>query len=266
MLMYDSHIFFRFTRLWDYAHILLLLFPVIFLISPTNLFTYKALIVFAANLCLTAYGYMYNDLEDAVDDYHDLEKRKRNPVASGEITRNQSYIVNLALLGGGLLMLTYVSPFAFFLGVVFAFVGFFYSWRPLRLKSTPIWDVISHVLFLGVQQFLITYVAFRPLDLFVTPFLMIIIPFSLMNEIMHELIDFEVDKKTEISNTVQMFGGFDVRKLLIALSVIVIIGVSIIVLSLSVQYRVVGLAISLLIVVPAIYKMNVRVARITQGK
>ena len=264
--MFNSHLFFRFTRLWDYAHMLLLIFPVIFLISPADLFTYKALIVFAANLCLTAYGYMYNDLEDAVDDYYDLEKRKRNPVASGEITRNQSYIANVALLGAGLFMLAYVSPFALFLGVVFAFVGFFYSWRPLRLKSTPIWDVISHVLFLGVQQLLITYVAFRPLDLLVTPFLLIVIPFSLMNEILHELIDFEVDKETEISNTVQMFGGFDVKKLLIVLSVTVIIGVSIIVLSLSAQYRVVGFAISLLIVVPAIYRMNVRVARISVGQ
>ena len=251
--------------MWDYAHLLLLIFPVIFLISPANLFTFKALLVFAANLCLTAYGYMYNDLEDAVDDYHDLEKRKRNPVASGEITRNQSLIVNIALLGAGLLMLAYVSPFALFLGVIFSFVGFFYSWRPLRLKSKPIWDVISHVLFLGVQQFLITYLAFRPLDLLVTPFLMIIISFSSMNEIMHELIDFKVDAETEISNTVQMFGGFDVRKLLIVLSVTVIIGVSVIVFSLSARYRVVGLAISLLIVAPAIYRMNVRVANITHG-
>lgn len=264
--MFTSHLFFRFTRLWDYAHMVLLIFPVIFLISPTNLFTYKALLVFAANLCLTAYGYMYNDLEDAVDDYHDLEKRKRNPVASGEITRNQSYVANLALLGAGLFMLAYVSPFAVFLGVVFAVVGFFYSWRPLRLKSTPIWDVISHVLFLGVQQLLITYAAFRPLDLFVAPFLMIVVPFSLMNEIMHELVDFDVDEVTEISNTVQMFGGFDVRKLLVALSVAVVVGVSVIVFSLSAQHRVAGLAVSLLVVVPAIYRMNVRVERITRGR
>jgi len=264
--MYDSHIFFRFTRLFDYAHILLLIFPVIFLISPANLFSFKALIVFAANLCLTAFGYMYNDLEDAVDDYHDPEKRKRNPVASGEITRNQSFITNIALLGAGLLMLAYVSSFVFFLGVVFAFVGFSYSWRALRLKSKPIWDVISHVTSLGVLQFLITYAAFRPLDLHATPYIMVIVPFSLMNEIMHELVDFEVDKETEISNTVQMFGGFNVRKLLTALSVTVIIGVSIIVLSLPPQYRVVGLAISLLIVVPAIYRMNVRVTRLTHEK
>lgn len=262
--MSDSHLFFRFTRLGDYVHILVLLFPVIFLISPESLFTYKALVVFVANLCLTAYGYMYNDLEDAVDDYHDLEKRKRNPVASGEITRNQSYAANLALLGVGWALLAYVGVFALVLGVVFAFVGFLYSWRPLRLKSMPVWDVVSHVLFLGVQQLLITFVAFRPLDLLVVPFLMIIVPFSLMNEIMHELLDFDVDRDTEISNTVQMFGGFDVRRLLLVLSVIVVVGAAIVVYSLSAEYRVAGLGISLAIVGPAIYKMNERVARITQ--
>ncbi len=241
--MSDSHLFFRFTRLWDYVHILVLLFPVIYLISPADIFTIKTLVVFAANLCLTAYGYMYNDLEDAVDDYHDLEKRRRNPVASGEISRNQSYLANLALL----------------------VVGFLYSWRPLRLKSTPVWDVVSHVLFLGVQQLLITYVAFRPLDWLVVPFLMIIVPFSLMNEIMHELLDFEVDRETEVSNTVQRFGGFDVKKLLVILSLLVVGGAAIIVYSLSAQYRVVGLGISLVIVVPAIVQMKGRVARITQS-
>jgi 4-hydroxybenzoate polyprenyltransferase len=263
--MSNSHLFFRFTRLWDYVHILVLLFPVIFLISPESLFTYKALVVFVANLCLTAYGYMYNDLEDAVDDYHDLEKRKRNPVASGEITRGQSYAANLALLGVGLALLAYVGVFALALGVVFAVVGFLYSWRPLRLKSTPVWDVVSHVLFLGVQQLLITYVAFRPLDWLVVPFLMIIVPFSLMNEIMHELLDFDVDKVTEVSNTVQRYGGFNVRGLLVILSLLVVGGAAIIVYSLSAEYRVVGLGISLVVVGPAIYQMNGRVARITRA-
>ena len=262
--MSDSHLFFRFTRFWDYTHILMLLFPVIFLISPADLFTIKALVVFAANLCLTAYGYMYNDLEDAMDDYHDLEKRKRNPVASGEISRNQSYLANLALLGVGLVLLAYVGVLALALGVVFAVVGFLYSWRPLRLKSIPVWDVVSHVLFLGVQQLLITFVAFKPLDWLVVPFLMIIVPFSLMNEIMHELLDFEVDRETEVSNTVQRFGGFNVRGLLVVLSLLVVGGASIIVYSLSAEYRVTGLGITLAIVGPAIYQMNGRVARITQ--
>ncbi|MDP7443622.1 MAG: hypothetical protein QGI87_04620, partial [Candidatus Bathyarchaeota archaeon] len=59
-----------------------------------------------------------------------------------------------------------------------------------------------------------------------------------------------------------MLGGFNVKNLLIALSILVILGTLIIVLSLSAQYKVVGFVISILIVVPAIYRMNVRIARI----
>ena len=87
-----------------------------------------------------------------------------------------------------------------------------------------------------------------------------------MNEIMHELLDFEVDKKTKISNTVQMFGGFDVKKLLIVLSVMVISGVAIINLYLPGRYMILNLTISFLFVVPAIYRMKIRVARITQNQ
>jgi len=96
--MHDTGFYLRFTRLGDYIHVLFFIFPLIFLISPADLFSYKTVVVFLANLCLTAFGYMFNDLEDAEDDYHDVEKRKRNPIASGEITRKQSYLFNLFLV------------------------------------------------------------------------------------------------------------------------------------------------------------------------
>lgn len=264
--MYNNGIFFRFTRLGDYVHVLFLIFPLIFLISPANLFSYRTVIIFLANLCLTAFGYMFNDLEDAEDDYHDVEKRIRNPIASGEITRRQSYLFNLFLLSVGLLLLLSISPFVFVLGIIYALVGFVYSWKSLRLKSRPILDLVSHVLFLGVLQFLTTYAAFRPLDLFVAPFLMIIVPFSLMNEVIHEMKDFDVDKKTKINNTAQRFEGFDITKLMIAMVVIIVIGCSIIVLTVPLKYRIIGLSISLLLGIPMIYRMNARVSRITQGR
>lgn len=263
--MYNNRIFFRFTRLSDYVHVLFLIFPLIFLISPADLFSYRTVIIFLANLCLTAFGYMFNDLEDAEDDYHDAEKRMRNPIASGEITRRQSYLFSMFLLSVGLLLLLSIGPFVFLLGIIYAFVGFVYSWRSLRLKSRPIFDLVSHVLFLGVLQFLTTYAAFRPLDLFVVPFLMIIVPVSLMNEVIHEMIDFDVDKKTKINNTVQRFEGFDVIKLMIAMVAIIVIGCSIIAFSVLPRYRTIGLSISLLFGITMIYRMNARVSRIMQA-
>ncbi len=262
--MYNNGIFFRFTRLGDYVHVLFLIFPLIFLISPNNFFSYKTGIIFLANLCLTAFGYMFNDIEDAEDDYHDVDKRTRNPIASGEITRRQSYMCNLFLLSVGLFLLLSIGPFVFLLGIIYAFVGFVYSWRSLRLKSRPILDLVSHVLFLGVLQFLTTYTTFRPLDLFVVPFLMIIVPVSLMNEVIHEMKDFNVDKKTKINNTVQRFEGFNVTKLMNAMVAIIVIGCSIIAFSFQPRYRTIGLSISLLFGIMIMYRMNARVSRITQ--
>ncbi len=260
--MHNSSLIVRFTRISEYIHVLLLIFPLVFLISPENVFTYKTIIIFFANLCLTAFGYMYNDLEDAEDDYHDLDKRKRNPISSGEITRNQSSLSNFLVLSAGLSFLASISPFVFSLGVVFAFVGVFYSWKPLRLKSRPLLDLVSHVLFLGVLQFLITYTAFRSLDLSVIPFLMIIVPFSMMNEIIHELIDFDVDKRTEINNTVQRFEMLDASRMMMILSVIIITGLSIMIYTIPPRYKFINLSVSLAVVVPAIFRMSARVSNI----
>jgi 4-hydroxybenzoate polyprenyltransferase len=264
--MREAGIFLRFTRLFDYVHVLVLLFPLILLISPGDLFSYRTVIVFLANLCLTAFGYMYNDLEDADDDYHDVEKRRRNPVASGEITKRQSSLFNLILVSAGLFLYSLISPLVFMLGIVFALVGFVYSWNTLKLKSRPILDLVSHVIFLGALQFLTTFAAFRPLDLSVVPYLMIIVPFSLMNEVIHEMGDFEVDKQTKINNTVQRFEGFDLTKLLIAMLATVVIGCSIIVFTIHPEYRIITISISLFFGVPMIYRMNARVTRIAQAR
>ena len=261
--MYKTQIIIRFTRINDYIHILFLIFPLIFLISPAYILSHRTIIVFFANLCLTAFGYMFNDAEDAEDDYHDLEKRMRNPISSGHISRGQSYFFSFFILAAGVLPLLLVNTSVFILGVVFGLVGFLYSWRPLRLKSKPYLDLISHMIFLGFLQFLITYLAFRPLDLSVVPFLMIVIPFSMMNEIIHELKDYEIDESTNITNTVQRLERLDIRKLLIALTAISVAGFSIILLTIPPENWLINVAITLILGVAALYRLNVRASIIT---
>lgn len=260
--MHHPRVFVRFSRIPEYYHVLLLIFPLIFVISPSSLFTMKTVIVFFANVFLTAFGYAFNDVEDAEDDYHDLDKRKRNPIASGEITKNHGYLFSVFLAAVGLILLWFVSPSVFLIGIVFAFIGFFYSWNGFKLKSMPILDLVSHVLFLGAMQFLITYLAFRPLDLLVAPFLMIIVPFSAMNEILHELKDFELDKSTNIDNTVQRLAGFDMKKVLLGLALIALIGFSIVIYNIFTQYNFVYLLMSSSLGVFAFFRLYIRVLRI----
>ncbi len=259
--MFNDGIFLRFTRLSDYVYVLFLIFPLIFLISPADLFSYRTVIIFLANLCLTAFGYMFNDLEDAEDDYHDVEKRMRNPIASGEITRRQSYLFNLFLLSVGLLLLLSLSHFVFLLGIIYALVGFVYSWRSLRLKSRPILDLVSHVLFLGVLQFLTTYAALRPLDLSIAPFLMIIVPISVMNEILHEFQDYEVDRDTEITNTVQSFKRSDIKRFLFSLLGLVAAGFSLMIITLPPENRLITIPLSVVFGIFTLYRLNLRTSR-----
>lgn len=251
--MFDINILLRLTRIKEHSSIpgvpwslrLIFIFPLIFLISPQSLFSYKMVIIFLANFSLTAFLYAINDVEDAEDDNQILEKRKRNPISSGDLTKRQGYLISLLLLLIGLFLLLIISPLVFFVGLVLTSVGFFYSWKPVRLKSIPIVDLISHVICLGLLQFSTTYFTFRSFDSFFIPFLMIIIPVSFMTDIFQELRDFKVDKKTKINNTIQKLGRFNIKKLLIASSVIVITGFLIIFSTIPLEYNIILLSLSI---------------------
>jgi 4-hydroxybenzoate polyprenyltransferase len=260
--MYHPRIYIRFSRLPEYYHVLLLIFPLILVISPSNLPSTKAVIVFLANVFLTAFSYAFNDVEDAKDDYHDQNKRNRNPISSGEITKNHGYLFSLFLVTSGLILLWLINPTVFVLGIFYVFIGFFYSWNGFKLKSMPVLDLVSHVLFLGALQFLITYLTFRPLDLLITPFLMIIISFSAMNQIIHEMEDFKIDNITNTCNTVQRFEGFEIKKVLQCLVLTSLVGFSVILYNLITLNNFINLLMTALIGVVAFFSLYARAIRV----
>ena len=219
--VFDMKIMLRLTRIRKLLPKLVLIFPLIFIISPQNFFSYKTVIVFLANGFLTFSGFTINDVEDADDDCRDVEKRKRNPFANGELTKKQGYLIAFPLFFVGLSLLLAVSYLVFLIGSILSLVGFLYSWRPIRLKSIPIVDLISHAIGVGVLQFSTTYFAFRRLDLFFISFLMMIIPFSIASDIFQELRDFNTDKEGGVNNTVQKLGKFNPRKLFAILGIII---------------------------------------------
>ena len=246
----------RLTRIRAYLLTLFSIIPLIFLISPQDLFSSRTVIVFSANLFLTAFVYAFNDVEDASDDFNIFEKRKRNPIANGDLTRIQGYLISSLLLLFGLLLLLAIGYLVFFFGLVLALVGFLYSWKPVRFKSMPFIDLISHVICLGVLQFFITYLAFRPFDTFVIPFLMIIMPFSLIIEILFELRDFQVDKETNIRNTIQRLERFDIKKLLFVFSTIATIGFAMIIYPLPSEYQIAITGGSIFLAILIVSKVN----------
>ena len=95
---------------------------------------------------------------------------------------------------------------------------------------------------------------------------MVIIPFSLINEILQQYQDFEVDKKTNVNTTVQKFDSSYITKLLATLVLIVIVGLSIIIFSIPFQFRIVNLIISVITGVLVIYRVNIRASNVMQLK
>jgi len=236
--MFGLETFTRLTRVKDYLPNSFAIFFLVFLISPQNFISLKTVIVFLANLFITAFIYAFNDVEDAEDDYHASEKSERNPISNEELTKTEGYLISSLLLLIGLFLLSTVSLLVFSLGLALALLGFFYSWKSVRLKSIPIADLVFHIICLGVLQFFITYLAFRSLDLLVIPFLMIIIPSSLIIQVLFEMRDFNVDKKTKINNTIQKLGKFDIKLSLIFLGIIATAGFAAIFFDVSLEYQV----------------------------
>jgi len=224
--MTDIKTLIRLMRIREFLNIPLIS-SLVFLISPQNLFTYKTIIVFLANFFLTASIFVINDVEDAEDDYHDLKKRKRNSIANGELNKKQGYLVGFSFLFLGLFLLLNISYLVFLVAIILTPVGIFYSWRLIRLKSIPVIDVISHSICLGVLQLSTMYLTFYSSALQFISLLIMIIPYSIMIEITQELRDFEVDKKTKISNTVQKFGKFNPTKFYIIVCIIMLAGYTI---------------------------------------
>jgi 4-hydroxybenzoate polyprenyltransferase len=222
--MFDINILLRLTRIKTFLPKLIFIPPLIFLISPQNLFSYKIIIVFLINVFLTASVYAINDVEDAEDDYHDLKKRKRNPISNGDLTKKQGRLIAFLLLFIGLSLLLTISYLVFLVGSALISVGIIYSWKPIRLKSKPIIDLISHAIACGGLQFSIAYLAFRSFDPLFISFLMVVIPISFASDISQQFRDFEVDRKTKINNTLQKFGESGPKKLMVVLAAIVMIG------------------------------------------
>jgi len=252
--MFDINILLRLTRMREFLPKLILILPLIFLISPQNIFTYKMILIFCANLFLTAFIYAINDVEDAEDDYHDIKKRKRNPIASSELTKKQGYLFSFSVLFIGLLLLLTISRLVFLIGFILTLIGFLYSWRSIRLKSIPIMDVFSHVICLGILQFSTTYLAFHSFDVKSIPFLMIIIPYSLASCIYQQFRDLRVDKKAKIDNTLQRLGKFNLIRLFTVLIGVMILGFVMLCVNLSIEN--IFLSVSIFLTSIFLFKCN----------
>ena len=202
----------KFTGLWrlsrfkDYAG------SVIFttglsIAAAGGTFSWKLILVLAANLLAVGFAFMYNDLEDAPDDALDAKKVKRNPVTAGLISSREAGIASWFVAALALVLFVPLGLTVTLLGTACIVLGFLYSYRPWRLKGIAVIDVVSHALMLSSLQLICGYFAFADSlnTAYIAPLLSMTAA-SAYGQLFNQVRDFEVDREAGLRNTAALLG------------------------------------------------------------
>ncbi len=191
-----------------------------FVISKGFLFPLRDIIIFYALVLLfLAFGFSVNDCFDLKEDQY--RKDRINPVVSKEISFRKA--LGISILPGilGLVLSAAFGLKVFLFCLAGALIGFFYSAPPLRTKSRPLLDLISHGLFAGSFLFVLPLLIFSPqLNPFHYLIAFSIFYFSITLELRNHLEDYEIDKAVGLRTSVCVFGYKNSEKLLRYLAVL----------------------------------------------
>ncbi len=174
------------------GYILLSLFG--FLLAKGFLFPLKDILIFwVIVLSLLGFGFSINDCFDQKEDKFD--KTKKNPLVAKEISFKRALTFSFILAGFGLFLSALYGLEVFLICLVGVILTFFYSSPPLRLKSRPPFDLISHGLFAGVFILVLPILFFKnQLNLLHYLLLLSAFYFSVVLELRNEYEDYEIDK------------------------------------------------------------------------
>ncbi len=190
-----------------------------FVISKGFLFPIRDIIIFyTLSFFLLAFGFSINDCFDTKEDR--LDKDKKNPIALKKISLRNGLIFSILLAVLGLALSTVFGMKVFLFCLMSILIGFFYSSPPLRMKSRPWFDLISHGLFAGALLFLIPVLIFsKELTKFHFLIALSIFYFSVILELRNHIEDYEIDKEAGLNTTVVFLGREKSEKLLRFLAV-----------------------------------------------
>jgi 1,4-dihydroxy-2-naphthoate octaprenyltransferase len=154
---------------------------------------------------------------DKDKDFHDLEKRKRNPFLSDK--HNKTAIVLMVLSGTFLVLVGFYHLQKLYLNVLLFLVAFNYN-AGIRAKNKPFLDVVVHgawivgMVVYGILFFNVT------MTIRETTLLFQILVISTMIELSQGIRDYEVDKISK-ENTTVVYVGPKNTKVIYAILVIV---------------------------------------------
>ena len=175
-------------------------------------------ILLCANVLAMSFAFAINEVEDAEDDKK--EKARSNPISRGHLTRVQAiFLTTLAFLGSLALFFS-TNTYALIAGANMLILAFFYSYKPIRLKSMPILDLISHSLMLAGLIFLSSYLAISNNFKSALPIFLGTTLISVYGQFFNQIRDYKEDKKAKIKNTTKLVGIAVAKKLMYASAIL----------------------------------------------
>jgi 4-hydroxybenzoate polyprenyltransferase len=169
--------------------------------------TWPLVLVLVANWLAVGFAFMVNDVEDAPDDALTPTKARRNPISSGHISPLFARLLSFAAALAAAIVYASLGLGPFLAGMTCIVLGYLYSSRHVRLKATPIADLITHALLLAGLQYLAAYLTFDggPLSHWAATFVLVL-AISLYGQLFNELRDFDGDRSAGVAHTASLLG------------------------------------------------------------
>lgn len=169
---------------------------------------------FIVNVLLLAFGFSVNNFFDIKED-KEKDRSSTKKIGGGLVQNKKNFLFSVSP-GILALFLSFYFGFKIFLFVLLAgLIGFFYSAPPLRMKSKPFLDLISHGLFAGALIFLLPLLVFSPkLTLFHGLIAFSVFYLSAMLETRNHLEDYQSDFKAGLQTTACFLGYENSKNLL----------------------------------------------------
>ena len=151
---------------------------------------------------LLPFIWMTNDYFDAPNDSLDPKKRKRNVFCSNKLKNKpfSGYLILFLPVGISLFFSFLLGFEIFFLSILIAVIGFFYSAPPTRFKEVPLADFFTHGIYVGGYFFLLGGAVISPMLPLLTrqpPLFLVFLLLSIIDmsgiQYNSQLIDIEVD-------------------------------------------------------------------------
>lgn len=167
---------------------------------------WRLFVVFIANMSAMAYAFMINDIEDAVDDTHDPDRARRNPISSGELSKKVGWTAAIIMFALSAICYALAGWRTFVVGAVILILAHLYSWHLVRLKARPLVDILSHAMFLSTLLFLAAFFIYTTHVGYLWTMVLGTFLISAYGQLYNQVRDYDADRAAGLHNTASILG------------------------------------------------------------